>query len=159
MNITEITKLAGRDRRRRRLGRGKGSGRGGTSGRGDNGARSRAGFGGHVLREGGQMPTFRRMPKRGFNNALFTTRYSIVNVSSLEERFDAGTHITPQVMVEAGLIRNLRLPVKVLGNGALSKKFVVDAAKFSGSALEKIKAAGGEARTGSGKGATAKASE
>ncbi len=92
------------------------------------------------------MPTFRRLPKRGFTNAQFTTRYSIVNVASLEERFEAGAHVTPQSLLEVGLIRNLRHPVKILGNGTISKKLVVDAAKFSKTALEKIGAAGGETR-------------
>ena len=92
------------------------------------------------------MPTFRRMPKRGFNNARFTKRFSTVNVGSLEARFDVDSHVTPQSLLAAGLIRHLRYPVKVLGDGALTKKLTVDAAKFSGSALEKIGAAGGEAR-------------
>ena len=95
------------------------------------------------------MPTFRRIPKRGFSNAKFATRYSIVNVESLESRFESGAHVTPQSLREVGLIRNLRLPVKVLGNGALTKKLTVDAAKFTKSALEKIQAAGGEARVAS----------
>lgn len=91
------------------------------------------------------MPTFRRMPKRGFSNAVFRVRYSVVNVASLEERFTAGTHVTTAVMVEAGLIRSPRVLVKILGDGTLTKKLTVDAAKFSKSASEKIKAAGGEA--------------
>ena len=91
------------------------------------------------------MPTFRRIPKRGFNNAQFETRYSVVNVSSLERAFEKGAHVTPQALREAGLIRNLNLPIKILGNGDLSKKFKVDAAKFSKSAQEKITKAGGEA--------------
>lgn len=92
------------------------------------------------------MPTFRRMPKRGFSNAQFKTRYNIVNVSSLERAFDSGAHVTSQALCEAGLIPNLKLAVKVLGNGELTKKLKVDAAKFSKSAMEKITAAGGEAR-------------
>ena len=92
------------------------------------------------------MPTFRRIPKRGFSNANFTIRYGIVNLEDLEARYEAGSHVTLQSMVEVGLIRNLRQPVKVLGNGSLSKKLMVDAARFSKSAEEKIKAAGGEAR-------------
>ncbi len=91
------------------------------------------------------MPTFRRMPKRGFSNVQFRTRYNVVNVASLEERYEAGAHVTAQSLLEAGLIRNLRFPVKVLGDGELTKKLVVDAAKFSESAMQKIKAAGGEA--------------
>jgi len=145
MNLTEITRKAGAERLRRRVGRGRGSGRGKTSGRGHKGGGQRAGWRERGLQEGGQMPTFRRIPKRGFSNADFKTRYSVVNVASLEERFPAGTHVTPPAMAEVGLIRNVKLPVKILGDGALTKKLKVDAAKFSKSALEKIKAAGGEA--------------
>lgn len=146
MNIGDITKLAGRNKRRRRLGHGKGSGGGGTSGRGHKGAGQRSGYSQRGMAEGGQMPTFRRMPKRGFNNANFATRYSVVNVGSLDERFSEGAHVTPQSLLELGLIRNMRLPIKILGNGTLTKKLIVDAVKFSESALEKIKAAGGEVR-------------
>jgi large subunit ribosomal protein L15 len=86
------------------------------------------------------------MPKRGFSNAQFTKRYSVVNVGSLEARFEAGAHVTPQSLREVGLIRSLRLPVKVLGDGTLAKKLKVDAARFTKSAVEKIQAAGGEAK-------------
>ena len=146
MNITEITKLAGADRRRKRIGRGEGSGWGKTSGRGDKGGGQRAGWGLRGMQEGGQMPTFRRIPKRGLNNAQFEKLYSIVNVASLEAKFDAGAHVTAQVLKESGLIRSLALPVKILGQGELTKKLTIDAAKFSEAALEKIKAAGGEAK-------------
>ena len=95
--------------------------------------------------EGGQMPLFRRLPKRGFSNFAFRTTYSIVNVGDLDERFEAGAHVTPESILEAGLIRNLRYQVKILGNGELSKKLKVEASKFSKTAAEKIKAAGGEA--------------
>ncbi len=93
------------------------------------------------------MPAFRRMPKRGFSNFQFRTLYSVVNVSSLDARFEDGMHVTAEALVEVGLIRNTRLPVKILGNGDLGKKLRVDAAKFSASAEEKIKAKGGEARS------------
>jgi len=146
MNITEITKLAGGEKRRKRIGRGRGSGWGKTSGRGHKGGGQRAGWKLRGMQEGGQMPTFRRIPKRGFSNAKFTTRYSVVNVASLEAQYEAGAHVTPQSLLEAGLIRNLRLPVKILGDGSLTKKLTVDAARFSESAKEKIQAAGGEAR-------------
>ncbi len=146
MDITEITKLAGAEKRRKRVGRGRGSGHGKTSGRGHKGFGQRSGSGTRGFQEGGQMQLFRRLPKRGFNNALFATRYSVINVASLDERFENGAHVTPQALVEAGLVRNLKMPIKVLGNGELKKKFKVDAAKFSKSAEEKIKAAGGEAR-------------
>lgn len=92
------------------------------------------------------MPTFRRLPKRGFSNAQFTTRYSVVNIAALEERFEPGAHVTSQSLLETGLIRSLRHPVKILGDGTLTKMLVVDATKFSKSAREKIQAAGGEAR-------------
>lgn len=144
MQITEITKLAGRHKRRKRFGRGPGSGLGKTCGRGHKGGGSRAGWKQRGMAEGGQMPLFRRLPKRGFNNYNFQTIYSVVNVGSLEERFEAGAEITPALMVEAGLVRNLRLGVKILGNGELTKKLKVCAAKFSKQAVEKIQAAGGE---------------
>lgn len=146
MNLTEITKKAGGHRRRRRVGRGRSSGCGKTSGRGHKGAGSRSGNSRRGMAEGGQMPTFRRLPKRGFSNALFRKVYSVINVADLEQRFEAGAHVTPTALVEAGLIRNLKYPVKVLGEGELTKKLTVDAAKFSGKAEEKIKGAGGEAR-------------
>ena len=146
MNIADITKLAGANKRGKRLGRGRGSGRGKTCGRGHKGAGQRAGAGRRGLSEGGQMPTFRRIPKRGFSNARFMTRYSVVNVASLEKRFEAGAHVTPQSLLEVGLIRNLRDPVKILGEGQLTKRLIVDAAKYSETAKEKIQAAGGEAR-------------
>lgn len=145
MNIGDITKLAGSHRRPKRVGRGKGSGSGKTSGRGHKGQGQRAGMTRHSLKEGGQMPTFRRIPKRGFTNAQFKVRYSIVNVASLDERFESGTHITSQSLLESGLIRNLHLPVKVLGNGEIGKKLKVDAAKFSKTAERKIIEAGGQA--------------
>jgi large subunit ribosomal protein L15 len=146
MNIAEITKLGGTNKRPRRLGHGRGSGKGKTCGRGHKGAGQRSGARTRGMAEGGQMPTFRRLPKRGFSNAQFTTRYSVVNVAALEARFEVGGHVTPQSLLEAGLIRNLRCPVKILGDGTLTKKLAVDAAKFTKSAKEKIEAAGGEVR-------------
>ncbi len=144
MNITEITKLAGAHRRRKRIGRGQGSGSGKTAGRGHKGGGSRAGWKQRGFAEGGQMPLFRRLPKRGFNNANFQTRYHVVNVGDLEERFEADTHVTGQLLIEAGLVRDLKQGIKILGDGALSKKLTVEAAKFSKQAAEKIQAAGGE---------------
>lgn len=146
MNIAEITSLAGANKRRKRVGRGRGSGSGKTCGRGHKGAGQRSGFRRRGMQEGGQMPTFRRIPKRGFSNVQFATTYSIVNVGLLESRFANGAHVTLQSLLEAGLIRNLHHRVKILGNGELNKKLTVDAAKFSKSAMEKIQAAGGEAR-------------
>lgn len=91
------------------------------------------------------MPTFRRLPKRGFSNALFRREFHIVNIADLERKFENGAHVTPQALVEARLIGNVRLPVKVLGNGALSKNLKVEVAAYSKTAEDKIKSAGGEA--------------
>ena len=146
MNINEITEIAGRHKRRKRVGRGRGSGMGKTCGRGHKGAGQRSGWTSRGQFEGGQMPTFRRLPKRGFSNVQFATRYGIVNIGSLEDRYEAGAHVTAQSLLEVGLLRTVRYPVKVLGDGILTKKLTVDAAKFSKSAMEKIQAAGGDAR-------------
>ena len=90
------------------------------------------------------MPLFRRVPKRGFSNADFRTDYHIVNIGDIEERFESGSHVTLEAILEVGLIRNLRNKVKILGDGQLTKKLKVEASKFSKSAEEKIKSAGGE---------------
>jgi large subunit ribosomal protein L15 len=145
MELASILEQAGRHRRRKRIGRGPGSGHGKTSTRGHKGAGSRSGAQRGSLREGGQMQLLRRIPKRGFSNAEFKVEYNVVNVGDLEERFSAGAHVTPEAILQAGLIRNLRNKVKVLGEGSLTKKLKVEAAKFSKTAAEKIQAAGGEA--------------
>ncbi len=146
MELAEITKLAGANRKRKRVGRGHGSGSGKTSGRGHKGAGSRAGSKSNRVTEGGQMPIFRRLPKRGFSNAQFKTRYYVINVRDIEQRFDSGAHVTPSALIDAGLVRNKRFAVKVLGTGDITKKVTVEAAKFSKQAVEKIQAVGGEAR-------------
>lgn len=147
MMIHEITEKVGAHKRRKRIGRGIGSGHGKTAGRGHKGARSRAGFGGsqHAGFEGGQMPLFRRIPKRGFTNAMFKVTYNAINIKSLEARFEDGADITPETLKAAGLIGNTKKPVKILGEGDLTKKLNVTAAAFSKSASEKITAAGGSA--------------
>jgi len=144
--IHEITEQVGKHKRRKRIGRGPGSGHGKTAGRGHKGAKSRAGWSGsiHPLYEGGQMPYFRRIPKRGFSNARFRREFAIINVKLLEANFDAGAEVTPQVLAERHLIPK-HLPVKILGEGELSKKLTVKAAKFSAAAKQKIEAAGGTA--------------
>jgi large subunit ribosomal protein L15 len=147
MMINDILHRAGRNKRKKRIGRGIGSGHGKTSTRGSKGSGARAGRAIRPLTEGGQMPLFRRIPKRGFSNAQFRTEYQVVNVSDLEKRFDAGTKVTAVVLEEAGLIRDAARPVKVLGTGEIKKKFEVEAAKFSASAIEKITKAGGKAET------------
>jgi large subunit ribosomal protein L15 len=141
----QITSIAGRHKNRRRTGRGTGSGRGKTSGRGHKGSGSRAGATSVSLYEGGQMPLFRRLPKRGFSNYKFETRYKIVNVSQLE-RFDEGATVGMEQLSSAGLIDSLKNRVKILGDGELTKKLQVMAHKFSKTAEEKIVASGGTAK-------------
>ncbi len=130
--------------KRRRIGRGTGSGSGKTSGRGHKGWGSRSGSSRRPGYEGGQMPIYRRVPKRGFTNARFRTEYTIINIGRLSEFFDAGTTIDLDGILEGGLVSlNTRL-LKVLGNGDVDKQLTVRAQKFSKSAAEKIEAAGGK---------------
>lgn len=143
MNITQITTAAGAHKRRKRVGRGEASGHGKTSGRGTKGCGARAGWRQRVLFEGGQLPIFRRLPKRGFSNFQYRTTYQIVNAGSLQDRFDEGAHVTAASLHAAGLIRDPKEPVKILGEGDLKKRLTVEAQRFSGSALRKIEAAGG----------------
>ena len=143
MKLHELNAPAGSNRSRKRKGRGTATGQGKTSGRGMNGQKSRSGGGVRLGFEGGQMPLYRRLPKRGFKN-IFATEYAIVNVADLN-RFDANTEVTPELLVEAGVIKKTLDGVKVLGNGELEKALTVKAAKFSKSAAEKIEAAGGKA--------------
>lgn len=147
MNITGITSKAGADKRRKRVGRGKGSGLGKTCGRGTKGAGARTGTPGtYGLKEGGQTPLFKRLPKRGFSNFRFRKTYQIINVGDLEKAFDAGAAVDAKALADAGLIRNAKDPLKVLGDGQLTKRFVVQANKITKQAEEKIKAAGGEVK-------------
>ncbi len=128
----------------KRLGRGHGSGLGKTSGRGQKGQKSRSGWKGGTRPgfEGGQTPLYMRFPKRGFSNAPFRVEYEIVNLRDLEARFSDGDTVDPESLKEAGLVRRNR-PVKILGDGEITKKLTVKAHKFSASAKEKIVAAGG----------------
>jgi large subunit ribosomal protein L15 len=141
----EITSIAGRHTRRRRVGRGIGSGHGKTCGRGHKGSGSRAGSTSVSLYEGGQMPLFRRIPKRGFNNYKFAKRCEIVNVCQLE-RFEDGASVGIEQLSGAGLIDSIKSKVKILGKGDLTKKLQVTAHKFSKNAEQKIAASGGVAR-------------
>ena len=145
MNITEVTTQVGAHRKRRRVGRGEGSGWGKTSGRGHKGQGSRSGGAKEagLLSEGGVFPLFRRLPKVGFNNKNFRTEYQIVNVADLEARFESGGHVTAAALAEIGLIRDAKGPVKVLGDGEINKKLVVEAERFSAQAATKIEACGG----------------
>ncbi|MFM1830570.1 MAG: ribosomal protein [Planctomycetota bacterium] len=143
MMIHDITAKVGAHKKRTRVGRGEGSGKGGTSGRGHKGAKSRAGWTSRPGYQGGSTPIARRFPKRGFNNANFRTEYHEVNVQSLEKHFDAGATVDTAALVAKGLIADAKFPVKVLGNGDLTKKLTVNAAKFSAAARSKIEKAGG----------------
>ena len=138
----EITSIAGKHKRRRRVGRGPGSGHGKTCGRGHKGSGSRAGSTSISLYEGGQMPLFRRLPKRGFNNYKFAKRCEIVNVCQLEQ-FEDGAIVGVEQLSGAGLIDSIKSRVKILGKGDLTKKLQVTAHKFSKNAEQKIAASGG----------------
>ncbi len=141
MKLHELKPAEGSRQVRNRVGRGTSSGNGKTAGRGQKGQKARSkvrlGF------EGGQMPLFRRMPKRGFNN-INRNESAIVNLETLN-KFEDGAEVTPALMVEAGIVKNEKDGVKVLGNGELNKKLTVKANKFSASAKAAIEAAGGQA--------------
>jgi len=152
MMIHEVTEKAGAHRRRKRVGRGPGSGHGKTCGRGHKGAGSRSGFSRKPGYEGGQVPFFARLRQVGFNNSRFRIEYHTINVQTLESRFADGDQVTPDGLVHAGLMSNTRKPVKILGQGELTKKLHVTAATFSDTAKEKIEKAGGSVTaTGVGK--------
>jgi large subunit ribosomal protein L15 len=143
MSLSDLKPPKGAKHAKKRIGRGQGSGSGKTAGRGHKGAKSRAGFKFKRGFEGGQMPLHRRVPKRGFHNP-FRVEYEVVNLDTLAERFDAGTVVTPELLVERGLMpQGATRRVKVLGRGEIGKALTVRAHKFSGKAAEKIAAAGG----------------
>jgi len=146
MKLHEISPNKGgesRNQKRKRLGRGTATGQGKTAGRGQDGQKSRSGGKVRPGFEGGQMPLYRRLPKRGFTNSRFATEYVTVNIEDLN-RFEDNTEITPELLKEAGLIRKYKDGVKILGNGELNKKLTVKANKFSKTAAEKIEASGGK---------------
>ena len=130
--------------KRRRVGRGMGSGLGKTSGKGHKGQKARSGGGVRRGFEGGQTPLYRRLPKRGFNNTRFETKYAVINLSDLN-RFEDGDVITPELLKEKGIIKRQLSGVKVLGNGELEKKLTVKAQRFSSKAVTKIEQKGGKA--------------
>ncbi len=142
MKLHELGPSKGAKKAPKRVGRGIGSGSGKTCGRGHKGQRSRSGGGVRPGFEWGQMPLVRRLPKRGFNN-LFRKEYAVINVRDLD-RFKEGDEVTPQLLKEMKLVKNLRDGLKILGEGDLKKKLTVSAHKFSKTAEEKIKAANGE---------------
>ena len=144
MRQNELSPAPGSRKDRKRVGRGDGSGHGTYSGRGCNGQKSRAGY--NIPRgfEGGQLPLFKRLPrKRGFTN-IFRTEYSLVNLDKLNI-FESGSEVTPEGLVTAGLVKSLRQPVKILANGEITHPLAVKAHKFSAAAKAKIEAAGGSA--------------
>lgn len=143
MKLNELKPALGSVTAPKRLGRGIGSGLGKTSGKGHKGAKARSGGGKGPGFEGGQMPLTRRLPKRGFTN-IFATEYAIVNVSKLD-MFEDGAVVGAKELIKAGLIKKELDGVKILGNGDLTKKLTVRAAKFTGAAKEKIEALGGKA--------------
>ena len=143
MKLHELAPAAGSTTAAKRLGRGVGSGLGKTSGKGHKGAKARSGGGKRPGFEGGQMPLYRRVPKKGFTN-IFRLEYAEVNVGQLDV-FTAGTVVNAELLKAAGIIKKTMGGVKVLGNGELTKKLTVEAAKFTESAKEKIEAVGGKA--------------
>ena len=144
MKLHELQRNIGATQAKKRVGRGPGSGLGKTSGRGQKGQKARSGGSINPVFEGGQLPLYRRIPKRGFTNAKFKIRFATINVEDLND-FKDGTVITPALLKDAGLLKKQCDGVKVLGNGKLERKLTIQAHKFSSSALEKIKEAGSKA--------------
>ena len=144
MKLHELQRNIGATHEKKRVGRGPGSGLGKTSGRGQKGQKARSGGSINPVFEGGQLPLYRRIPKRGFTNAKFKTVYAVINLADLNV-FEDGTVVTPALLKETGLVKNQLDGIKVLGNGKLEKKLTIQANKFSASALEKIKEAGSKA--------------
>ena len=143
MKLNSIHPADGATKTRKRVGRGPGSGTGKTAGRGENGQKSRSGYSRKAGFEGGQLPLYRRLPKRGFTNARFKVEYAVINLDDLN-KFEDGAVVTPEILKEMGLLKNQLCGVKVLGNGTLNKKLTVKAHKFSASALAAIEKSGGK---------------
>lgn len=141
MKLHELKPSEGSRKLRNRVGRGAGTGNGKTSGRGQKGQKARSGGGVRPGFEGGQLPLFRRIPKRGFTN-INRKEYAIVNLDQLNQ-FEDGTEVTPELLIETGVVKNEKAGIKVLGNGSLKKKLTVKAHKFSASAKAAIEAKGG----------------
>ena len=144
MKLHELERNIGATHAKKRVGRGPGSGLGKTSGKGQKGQKARSGVSIKAVFEGGQLPLYRRIPKRGFSNAKFKTVYAVINLDELN-KFEDGTVVTPALLKETGLVKKQFNGVKVLGTGKLEKKLTIQANKFSTSALEKIKEAGSKA--------------
>ena len=144
MKLHELSPVAGSKKAAKRIGRGHGSGWGKTAGKGHKGQKARAGHGMRPGFEGGQMPLQRRIPKRGFNN-IFAKEIVIVNLGTLEKKFESGATVDTEALIKAGIIKNSFDGVKILSNGTLTKSLTVKANAFSKSAKEKIEKAGGTA--------------
>ena len=145
LSLNNLKAPEGATHKKKRVGRGPGSGLGKTAGRGNKGQKSRSGYSGMRGFEGGQMPLHRRLPKRGFTN-IFKREWAEVNLADLEKQFDAGASVTPDALVEKGLVRRSKSKsVVVLGQGELKKSLTVSAHRFSSAAKQKIEAAGGKA--------------
>lgn len=144
MKLHELSPAAGSTKVNWRRGRGPGSGNGKTAGRGHKGQNARSGGGVRPGFEGGQLPLYRKLPKRGFYNK-FASKYAVVNIADLNDKFENGDEIDINVLLEAGIIKNPYDGLKVLGNGELNRSLTVKAAIFSAAAREKIEAAGGKA--------------
>ena len=142
MKLHELKAAGGSTKNPKRKGRGTGTGNGTTAGRGMNGQKSRSGGGVRLGFEGGQMPLYRRLPKRGFTN-IWGTEYTVLNVDALNG-FEAGTVVTPERLKEAGLVKQVKDGIKILGDGKLEKNLTVQAHKFTKTAVEKIESAGGK---------------
>ncbi|MFS0865270.1 50S ribosomal protein L15 [Fredinandcohnia sp. 179-A 10B2 NHS] len=142
MKLHELKPAEGSRKTRNRVGRGTGSGNGKTSGKGHKGQKARSGGGVRPGFEGGQTPLFQRLPKRGFTN-ISRKDYAIVNLETLN-RFEDGTEVTPELLIETGVVSKLNAGIKILGKGSLDKKLTVRAHKFSSTAQEAIEAAGGK---------------
>lgn len=145
MKLHELKNTPGAVHRRKRVGCGEGSGHGKTSGRGGKGQTARSGGSIRPGFEGGQMPLYRKLPHRGFNNKNFKTVFSIVNLADLARLDESVVEVNAEVLVQAGLIRYAKLPLKILGMGELARALKVTATQFSGAAQEKIEKAGGQA--------------
>jgi len=143
MKLHELRAAEGSTKNRKRRGRGTASGQGKTGGRGMNGQNSRSGGGTRLGFEGGQMPLYRRIPKRGFTN-IWRKEYTILNVDDLNQ-FETGTVVTPESLKEAGIVKQVKDGIKILGEGTLEKNITVVAHKFSKTAIAKIESAGGKA--------------
>jgi large subunit ribosomal protein L15 len=143
MNLSQIKPPAGQQKKKRRVGQGMGTGRGKYSGRGAKGAKSISGYSRMRGFEGGQMPLHRRLPKRGFSNALFKTEYAVLNVAALDKL--EGSEFTPESLKASGAVKKMLDGLKILGSGDISRPITVTAHQFSAAAKEKIEKAGGKA--------------